>query len=93
MQGLRLKGYLPIKTDAGIASRYAGRPTRSDFPAGLPDLVVLHPSKPAFFVEVKREGGRVSKLQRLVHQMLQDMGYNVYVVIGADEAARFVEAL
>lgn len=103
MAWLKLNGFLPLKTDAGIINRFVakdGKKRKSDIPAGFPDLVVLHPNHPAFFVELKTERGRVSPLQAIVHQSLRSMGYAVYVVRGeagvrelADRLAQTVEGV
>lgn len=93
MSGLQILGYLPVKTDAGIASRYTRQPTRSDIQRGFPDLVVCHPTKPAFFIEVKRSKGKLSEAQTFVHQHLRALGYNVYVVYGMDEVERLLEVM
>jgi len=97
ISGLKALGYLPVKTDAGARARWAkeatGRPVRGDMPAGFPDIVVLHPSKPAFLVEVKRKGGRLSTAQVRLHDYLRSMGYNVYVVVGREGVDGFLRTL
>lgn len=42
---------------------------------GIPDLVALHASKPALFVECKTKKGRVSKLQEYRLKELEDLGF------------------
>jgi hypothetical protein len=93
ISGLQLLGYLPVKTDAGIASRYTRQPTRSDVQRGFPDLIVCHPAKPAFFIEVKRSKGKVSEIQAFTHERLRGLGYNVYVVYGMDEVEQLLGVL
>lgn len=90
---LTLKGFYVIKTDAGIASRYARRPTKTDFEIGLPDLVVLHPRKPAFFIEMKAANGKLSERQKLIHNKLRKQGYDVVVLYGEEDVARFLHGL
>lgn len=97
MSGLQTLGYLPVKTDAGAKSRFSrelsGRPIRGDMPKGFPDLVVCHPERPPFFVEVKREGGKLSAYQERYHAYLRSMGYDVYVVVGEAEVEAFLKSL
>lgn len=77
---LQLLGYLVIKTDAGIVARYSkGQIKRTDIIAGFPDLIVLKPGI-VFFLEVKSVTGRLSKQQKLCHEYLKGLGFDVYVV-------------
>lgn len=46
--------------------------------AGFPDLVLIRPPR-LIFVELKREGGKLSPVQRLVLQMLEACHQEVYV--------------
>lgn len=86
---LEAKGFLVIKTDAGAHSKWAkrvmGHPVRGDMPTGFPDLVVLHPKRPAVFVEVKRPGGRLSEHQKLMHSYLRDVGYEVLLAYRVED--------
>lgn len=93
IQGLRYLGYLPLKTDAGEGSRYAGERRRSDIPPGFPDLTVLHPKHPAFFIELKREGKKPTSLQKQMHEVLRDQGYHVFVVVGEEEVETLLQSL
>ncbi len=90
---LSLKGYFPIKTDAAVGSRYRGKPTRSRFEPGLPDLVVLHPSKPPFFVEVKTDKGKLKPHQEAFISYLRGRGYVVHVVYGFEQAIALAESV
>lgn len=47
--------------------------------AGFPDLTLLKEGM-CMFIEVKRPGGRAKPLQKLIHQGLRDMGFEVRVV-------------
>ncbi|MGW0881323.1 VRR-NUC domain-containing protein [Streptomyces sp. NPDC002671] len=46
---------------------------------GVPDRIVVAPSR-TVFVEVKRPGGRLRKLQQLTHAKLRRYGAEVHVV-------------
>lgn len=48
--------------------------------AGVPDRICLCATAYVFFVEVKSEGEKPSKLQLKVHEMIRFFGFNVYVV-------------
>ena len=52
------------------------------FQPGLPDLLVKPPGRPAFFVELKLPGGRLTRAQRRVFPELAVAGWNIWVVIG-----------
>ena len=83
---LEAQGYLVVKTDAGHAARFTkrtmGHAVWGDVPSGFPDLIVLHPEQPAWFIEVKAPGGRLSQAQKLMHQYLREQGYKVVVAYG-----------
>lgn len=80
---LEYDGWLVVKTDAGVASRWVGQAVRSDVPPGFPDLIAVRPNR-AVFLEVKTPSGRVGPLQRRFHSLLENMGFEVYVVWGDD---------
>lgn len=48
--------------------------------AGIPDLVLMRPDHPPRFVEVKRDGGRLSPVQVYRHAELQALGFQVETV-------------
>lgn len=47
---------------------------------GFPDRVVLLPFGKIYFVELKSEGKKPTKIQLAVHKILQDLGFSVWVV-------------
>lgn len=51
---------------------------------GFPDRLLIVNDETAF-VELKRPGGIVSKLQQAWHTRLITMGHNVYVIYSVDE--------
>jgi hypothetical protein len=48
--------------------------------AGIPDLVLMKPDQPPKFVEVKRDGGRLSAVQTYRHAELQALGFQVETI-------------
>lgn len=48
--------------------------------AGLPDRLFLGRGRVIFFIEMKKPGGKTSKIQDYMHQLLVGFGFNVYVV-------------
>lgn len=48
--------------------------------SGIPDRLVLLPKGVLFFVEMKRKGERPRKLQTIVHNRLERLGFKVYVI-------------
>ena len=49
---------------------------------GAPDLLLLGPGKRHGWIEVKREGGKLTELQAREHEVLKAAGFFVYVVHG-----------
>lgn len=74
-----------VKKMGGIAYKFVSPATR-----GVPDrLVVFY--KNVYFVEVKREGGIVSKLQEQKQNELRALGQKVYVVWNKTDVDAFLE--
>lgn len=48
--------------------------------AGIPDLTILLPNGKTIFIEVKTDKGRVSPVQKQMHEQLQLLGHEVLVV-------------
>ena len=48
--------------------------------AGVPDRLLLFPNGKIVFVEMKAPGKQPTKLQRLRHAQLRDLGFRVYVI-------------
>jgi len=59
---------------------------------GMPDRMVLTPGKHVVFIEFKRPGAKVYKLQGWVHDRLRRLGFTVFVCEDAQHAADQVEA-
>ena len=48
--------------------------------SGVPDRLLLFPDGKIAFVEMKAPGKHPTKLQRLRHAQLRDLGFRVYVI-------------
>lgn len=60
--------------------------------AGIPDRVVITRHGTVHFVELKRDGGRVSAIQNAWHKRLWGKtGVGVMVIVGKDEMDAWVE--
>ena len=58
---------------------------------GWPDRILLFPGGRTVFIEFKRPGGQVSKLQAYVHAQLGRLGFAVYVVKTKEQGRRIVD--
>ena len=58
---------------------------------GVPDRIVLLPGGRVVFVETKTQIGRLSAAQRITIKKMRDLGHDVRVVYGAEQAARLIE--
>lgn len=58
---------------------------------GVPDRIVITPSREVWFVELKTEEGRLSALQDWQIQGLEKRGMNVRVLYGWQEAKAFLQ--
>lgn len=47
---------------------------------GLPDRLCLLPHRVVFFVEVKSTGQTPRKIQTLMHSVLRNLGFKVYII-------------
>jgi len=61
--------------------------------SGVPDRIVILPSGVVWFVELKSQKGRLSKIQRHQLARLEKQKANVRVVYGIDEVLKFVEEI
>lgn len=53
---------------------------------GVPDRILAMPGGRAAFVEMKQEGGRVSRRQAYMLNKLHGMGFPTYVIFNKDQA-------
>lgn len=56
---------------------------------GVPDRIVIFPGRLPVFLELKREGGRLTSLQRVQCNRLRALGQDVRVVYGIDGISQF----
>lgn len=59
--------------------------------SGVPDRIVLLPGGRVIFVETKKKGGTLSKLQNFWGRTLRDLGFEVWVVWDRKDLAVFEE--
>jgi hypothetical protein len=53
---------------------------------GWPDRLILGPFAIIFFIEFKRPGEYVRRIQRIMHELLRKLGFKVYVCKSFPEA-------
>ena len=58
--------------------------------AGVPDIICIFEGR-CYALELKAERGRVTDLQRVVHERLREAGAHVAVAHGIDEALAWLE--
>lgn len=58
--------------------------------AGVPDRLVITPWGSVVWVEMKQDGGRVSRIQSSMHRRLRNLGQDVRVVYGRQGVDAFV---
>jgi len=68
-----------VKDQGGIAYKFTSPNRRS-----VPDRLCVFPGGRVVFVECKRPGGKLTKLQAREIERLREMGFEVMVVDGKD---------
>lgn len=63
-----------------------------DFINGIPDRIVLLPVGKVYFVELKRKGESARKLQKWVHNRLQVLGFQVFIVDSDESLSEFIQS-
>ena len=58
---------------------------------GVPDRLAVLPGGTIYFIELKTDRGRLTPIQRWQQDRLRQLGVNVAVIKGMDEAAEFIE--
>lgn len=59
---------------------------------GMPDRMVVYHGK-VYFVELKAPGEIPRKLQRFVHKMLADHGFDVYIIDSLEGVEEFIHEI
>lgn len=75
-----------VKKSGGLAYKWV-----SPGNDGVPDRIVILPNEAPIFVELKAEGGRLSKIQEAQINRLVKLGQRVYVVTGLEGLEAFFE--
>ena len=83
----RVESYLVsgVKNLGGVAYKFTA-PNNS----GVPDRIVLMPGGKTVFVELKREGGQLTVLQRRQITRIKNLGCRVEVLHGLAEVSNFL---
>lgn len=58
---------------------------------GVPDRIVLLPKGLIIFVELKDYQGRISQVQKIQHKIIQDLGFQVYVLNSKVRVSEFLD--
>lgn len=75
-----------IKNLGGIAYKFTSPGNN-----GVPDRIVLLPGGVIKFVELKRPGGKTSKLQDMQITRIKKLGFDVRVIDNMEKVTDFVE--
>lgn len=76
-----------VKAIGGLQYKFSSPAHR-----GVPDRIVLYAGK-VYFVEVKKDDGRLSSLQRIEHEKIREQGLDVFVVWNTEDVDTFIEIL
>lgn len=52
---------------------------------GAPDLVAISPSGEVYWLEIKTQRGKLTRIQRIAHDALQRYGQKVFVIRNLEE--------
>ena len=74
-----------VKKIGGMALKFSAQ-----FKAGVPDRIVLMPEGKIYFVELKRENGAVSEIQKYVFKEFEELGFPVHVISSAKMIEEFI---
>lgn len=58
--------------------------------AGVPDRIAILPGGRVWFIELKKDGGEPSEIQKWQMQQLRKLGCNVALITGLDEARAWI---
>jgi len=65
----------------------------SPYFTGMPDRIILMPGGRSYFAELKSSGGRLSSRQKLVHELLGELGHFVVVIDSRKDLNDFIKNL
>lgn len=60
---------------------------------GVPDRIYIFPGGKVYFVELKKELGKLSEIQKWQRERFLSMGCRFYVVKGMESARKFIKEL
>ena len=60
---------------------------------GVPDRIAIFPGGVVWFIEIKQESGRMSKLQEHTCNKINDLGANVTCLHGKAEVDEFIDKI
>lgn len=87
MRESKIENYL--KTEVGKYNGMCLKFTSSV--SGVPDRIVILPDNRIYFVELKQEKGRLSKIQKYMHKQFNKRGVPVYVPYSKNDVDEFIE--
>lgn len=61
--------------------------------SGVPDRIIFLPGGKIYFIELKTEVGKLSKLQRLQIHRLKKLGHEVKVLYGMEDVKEFINEI
>ena len=76
-----------VKQHGGICLKFTSPGTR-----GVPDRLIIYRGR-VIFVELKQEKGRITALQKRMHERLRYHGAEVYVAYGSEGVRKLIEEL
>ena len=77
-----------VKARDGLFIKFVSPSTR-----GVPDRIVITPDGRVYFVELKKEGGSLSPIQRYMHGVFRRHNVEVYTLTGLQECLDFVRGV
>lgn len=77
-----------VRQRGGLALKF----TSPSF-TGVPDRLVLMPGGQAGFAEIKTTGKKLTERQEVVKEMLEKLGFPVYVIDGQESLNGFLKSI
>ena len=75
-----------IKSKGGLWYKFV-----SPMNSGVPDRIAILPEGRVLFIEIKAKGGRLSPIQKVVHEEFSKRGVTVYTVKTVEEVEQLCE--